>query len=117
MKPKFYEGDPKPYCNDDHCDEFDGKRCGKQGCRPGSLCAPAILEKIKKETKSILIVCANDSMEAIVIGDTIKADGVMKRLREEHSALFIKERRFSNIQEYDNAIFWHIHDDVQILDE
>jgi hypothetical protein len=31
-----------PHCSDDSCQQYDGKRCRIIGCRPGSICEPAV---------------------------------------------------------------------------
>jgi len=33
-----------PGCYDDQCNQYDGKRCRLTGCRPSSLCEPAVIE-------------------------------------------------------------------------
>lgn len=46
MKPRVHQG--IPFCSDDSCPEYDGKRCRLLGSRPGNICEPAVDELVTK---------------------------------------------------------------------
>lgn len=33
-----------PFCSEDRCPSFDGKRCEELGDRPGRICEPAVVQ-------------------------------------------------------------------------
>lgn len=40
-EPKWSENNI-PFCNEDGCKQYDGKRCRLLGVRPGYICEPAV---------------------------------------------------------------------------
>ncbi len=43
VRPTIGEGGV-PFCSEDECPSYDGKRCEKMGFRPGHICEPAVIE-------------------------------------------------------------------------
>ncbi len=50
------------------------------------------------------IVCMNDSTLAVIIDDIEKAKVELERLKLEH------QKRISPCNEYNDVLFWHLHD-------
>src|SRR5688572_25862426 len=44
--------DGLPICSLESCPSYDGKRCELMGCRPGSLCEPAVREIVANAAKA-----------------------------------------------------------------
>lgn len=41
-KPRWTDG--VPYCSEEDCAQYDGKRCRSLGFKPASICEPAVVE-------------------------------------------------------------------------
>lgn len=109
MNPTYDENNPIPYCNDEQCGSFDGKRCSKLGYRPSRVCEPA-LKLALEPLKMAHVICANDSTEAVCIGTIEEASKVKERLEKEDFG------RNSSIDP-GCSFFWHIHENVPVLSE
>lgn len=33
-----------PFCSEDRCPSYDGKRCEEMGFRPGNICEPEVID-------------------------------------------------------------------------
>lgn len=40
-----------PFCSEEACPQYDGKRCELLGFRPGRVCEPAVIELCRKLTR------------------------------------------------------------------
>lgn len=119
MTQKYYKDDVLPsceYCDVELCGEYDGKRCRKMGCRPGNLCEPAVIDKLKAP-KTAHIVCMNDGTEAVVIGTVEEATAIMDRMKAQDQEEYRDKHEMSEGGAEDRAsfLFWHLHSDVKIL--
>lgn len=57
------------------------------------------------------VICANDSVVAVVLDDEVKALKKMKELSDED---FERSSCYSDRDNYDHQIFWHLHE-VEVL--
>jgi len=73
MAPTLVEG--LPVCDQEGCPLYDGKRCDAQGCRPESLCEPAVEAMAALNRALVLVV---ERLEA----NATTREGVMRRERE-----------------------------------
>jgi hypothetical protein len=52
MKPNYSEHGV-PFCSEDACPEYDGKRCRALGCRPGPICEPAVIAMARRISRDL----------------------------------------------------------------
>lgn len=61
------------------------------------------------------VICANDSVEAVVLDDEVKANEEKERLAKEAYARFKREQgRTTSEKEYRQIVYWHLHS-VEVL--
>ena len=58
------------------------------------------------------VLCANDSIEAVVLSNHDEAENELLKLRNKHWKLHCHS--FRDVEEFDNRIYWHIHE-VNVL--
>lgn len=81
QNPKYYDDSPAPYCNDEKCGEFDGKRCRKLGHRPGTLCLPTITDDYQKRSSESALEVEHKKTLAIRNGALEEAAQLCERVR------------------------------------
>ena len=75
-----------------------------------------LMERQKNPPRA-LVICANDSVEHVVIGDPIRAESKKEELAKEyfdrrhlkHSSIFASTGD-TPYERYRNHMYWHIHD-------
>lgn len=46
IRPRYLGDDPVPYCAEEACPSYDGKRCRVLGHRPGNICEPQVRDDL-----------------------------------------------------------------------
>lgn len=74
-----------PLCTSDGCDDYDGKRCRLLGCRPSSICEPAVIDmakKVRKDERGWIARRAREKAEAMAVFRSLEMTYGARVLRE-----------------------------------